>query len=218
MYKKFVIAITSHRGSNLRDLCRSGWIKRWGNHPDIAWFFVVGNDYVAANTITEPNVVTLDCHDDYDRLPDKTRATFHYALSTYDFKYLVKCDEDSWLHIPRLLELEKLDKEYIGDNHGYRCRLWFKNAMHDYGHGGAGYIVSKRAARLCIQNMSTGHGGCEDLIVGWLMKKYNIPLHDEPRLQFDFKDELVPKPTNEMISSHYINTLERLNTIEKYWD
>jgi hypothetical protein len=215
-HKKLIVAVCSHRGSHLRNLAREGWIKRWGSHPDIEWFFYVGNTDSDTN-LTEPNVVNLNCRDDYDALPQKSRALFNYVHQNYTFEWLFKCDDDTWVHIPRLLSLDKSQSHYIGDNHGYRCRKWYNNGLPDYGHGGSGYLLSPHATYIVSQTIHPMTTGCEDLVVGKILYEHGIHLKDEARLQYDYNAALVPKPTNEMISIHYVNTPTRLQTIESYW-
>jgi hypothetical protein len=212
---KLLIAICSHRGSTLRELCSAGWIKRWGSHPDISWFFYTGNDYISSQTV--PGATSLDCYDDYDRLPGKTKAMCNYALSNYNFEWLFKCDDDTWVNPERLLKSINPEYDYMGDDHGYRCNLYYKNNMHPYGHGGSGYVLSRRAARIVGSTLNREQRGCEDLIVGLILTQNGIALLDEPRLQHYFKPQLAPSPANEMISIHGVDKLEKLATIESKW-
>ena len=49
--------------------------------------------------------MALWVEDDYRHLPAKGLAFYQYALEHYDFDWLFKCDDDTWLALDRLESL-----------------------------------------------------------------------------------------------------------------
>jgi hypothetical protein len=216
-----LIAITScHQNRAMRDLCRRGWLKRWMHqYPGAAYSFFVGR----GDGEVEPDVVKLDVDDGYHYLNHKTRAIMRFAVQRNPQpKYIFKCDDDTWVHLPRLLELVShlpATAQYVGDNHGYRCRRWYQNQMHDYAHGGAGYLLDLPTAQAVAEKLQVQWGtSCEDLEVGRLMRHLRVSLISDSRFQFDWVDSYtVPRPCNELITAHYVTSEERLHVVEQNW-
>jgi hypothetical protein len=104
------------------------------------------------------------------------------------------------VHVERLLALDPGKFEYIGRriNEGFAA-------------GGAGYIVSRRAARFIADWMTPknpvqyaqGHwGNHEDMAVGKIMKRMGVELWDNKK--FNHGNDYSPTPHNDSISGHHI--------------
>ncbi len=50
----------------------------------------------------EEDTVGLDAPDGYNELPAKVKSFFRYALENYEFEWLFKCDDDTYLELSRL--------------------------------------------------------------------------------------------------------------------
>jgi hypothetical protein len=89
---KILIAIcSSHVHAERRAAVRETWLSRLVCGME-AHFFVGNGPHVS-----EKNLVALPANDSYAALPSKVQVFFQYALERYDFDYLFKCDEDTYL-------------------------------------------------------------------------------------------------------------------------
>ena len=102
--------------------------------------------------------VTLDCPDDYDNLPAKTRKILEWSVRhKYDFTYLL--DTDTFI-VPRLLAqcgFEKYDiagrfgnMPKIGEKFNYKDDRGFYPNIYGWCSGGVGYFISKKAAEIIV--------------------------------------------------------------------
>lgn len=131
----------------------------------------------------------LECPvpDDYPSLPQKTRALCDWALEHTGWDFLFKCDDDTYVHLPRLLAAIP-QGDYVG--HG----------LGGYASGGAGYWLSRRAAAIVAARLDalTGH---EDQLVGAVLAATGIPLAHDPRLHPWNSHR--PSPENDLITTHH---------------
>ena len=109
-----------------------------------------------------------------------------------DWDYLFKCDDDTYVSIPRLLAYDLAGRDYVGAE--WQLRV-------GYGSGGAGYFLSRRAAALIAERL-TAATGAEDLLVGQILRAAGIPLHIEPRLVPFGSMEHRPRQGNDLITLH----------------
>ena len=107
--KKIIIGIISH-SNGLREFVRKGWLTLVPN--DIEALFVIGNPKLK-EVVKEGDTIFVPCEDDYLSLPIKVKEMLKYFCKTYDFEYVLKCDDDSFVRPEKLLNLKK-DGEYIG--------------------------------------------------------------------------------------------------------
>lgn len=107
--------------------CRDSWAK---SQPGVDVKFFYGQ----TTTNREPldDEVFLQVHDDYRHLPDKTVAIVKWAREQ-DYDYVLKCDDDTYVWIDRLLQELNEPFDYAGYLHGNVCS------------GGTGYWLSRRA-------------------------------------------------------------------------
>lgn len=64
----------------------------------------------------EEDAIPLWVNDDDDHLPEKVLAFFRYALEYYDFDWLFKCDDNTYVALDRLAELADDQYDLIGDS------------------------------------------------------------------------------------------------------
>jgi hypothetical protein len=143
----------------------------------------------------------LPCPDAYATLPQRTRWCCQWALSGdcgFDFDYILKADDDTFIHIPRLMEYaDRLSVDGID----YAGAEWKPRV--GYGSGGGGYLLSKKAASIVAERMSQ-KTGCEDLIVGQILRAAGIKLEIEPRFIPFGSMDVTRRPTasNNLITTH----------------
>lgn len=126
MTVNILIAIcSSHIHAIRRAAVRDTWLCRLPAGMQARFF--VGN----GSQLSEADVVDTTVDDSYAALPAKVQAFFSHALERYDFDYLFKCDEDTYLLPERLRELVAPDCDLLGSQDG---------AHHNYAYGGAGYL------------------------------------------------------------------------------
>ena len=89
--------------------------------------------------------MALWVEDDYRHLPAKGLAFYQYALEHYDFDWLFKCDDDTYLALDRLESLCDGRYDLVGD---------MSLADRGFPSGGAGYLMS----RALVEGM-VAHGG-----------------------------------------------------------
>src|SRR5271169_4506736 len=94
--KVLVGVLACHKNGDLQQACRDTWVGKWKHLVDIRFF--IGRPLVPSRA----DEVHLDVPDDYKQLPLKTRAMFQYTLDN-GYDRLFKCDDDTHVHIPRLL-------------------------------------------------------------------------------------------------------------------
>lgn len=214
---EIAIAVMScHAHRNTRQVaCRDTWFKD-AARLKVRTFFVEGHldpsNYLSKvfNEHAVPwlsqNRLNLPCFDGYYDLRHKIKMLMQWFTGVNNMEnlffphYLYKCDDDTFVHVDRLLALEPGKFDYIG------CRI-----NEGFAAGGAGYIVSRKAAKIVADCMtpknpvqySQGHWGCnEDYAVGELMKWMGIELWDNRR--FNHGNDGTPTPYNDSISGHHI--------------
>jgi len=145
--------------------------------------------------ILEKYTVYLECTDDYDSVPKKIYSSIEYINNNYDYDYIFKCDDDTYINIENLLKfLENKSFDYCGREAGIiKETSWvsgspysgnsptnhtgLKNCNAIYAGGGAGYFLSKKSSKIILKNKEMFEiKGPEDVIVGYIMNENNINL------------------------------------------
>lgn len=168
---KVLIAIVScARDRAAHELIRRTWAK---NIPVDHRFFVG-----RGCELSREDEVLLDVPDDWDGLPQKTRAVCRWAVA-HDYDFLFKCDTDSYVCVPRLLESGFRKYHYSGCC-GETANQ-YPNAC--FPANGGGYWLSYRAFSYLAEHMNLGLGkNCEDWCVFLsLMKGAGLFVHHDPR-------------------------------------
>lgn len=186
---KVIIGVLTARGYIQR---QQGVLATWGRdaiaHPDVDFVFLVGNPELHAPR-REGNTLFLPCPDDYWSLPQKTRWFCKWALANPEWRWLFKCDDDSYVRVDRLMA-GSWSNAVVGCADGAGLH-W---------HGGAGYLID-RAAATAISNRMTQKTGLEDQEARNAIQQDGLWFDHEPR--FCFNCAKMPSPQNDGITCHY---------------
>ncbi|VVB51629.1 Uncharacterised protein [uncultured archaeon] len=191
---KTLIAILSCHAHKEQDhVCRQTWVPAGG------YRFFLGRDpnFGASGAAPLQDEEFLDVPDDYLGLPFKTQAACRWAL-THGYDFLFKCDNDTYVHVPRLLASGFEDRDYTGwdwEGHGGYCS------------GGAGYWLSRVAmqhianATLIMDYADTTRGSLkgEDLQIGEVLRNQGITPNGDERYRLHLPG---PEPGNDIITLH----------------
>lgn len=134
----------------------------WGADCDrmgVQYYSLIGDnikicDVLEQDTTLDQHIWVLPCPDAYQFLPQKTRHFCRAALQFPNWKWLLKTDDDSYISVPRLLQLN-----LVGDYIGAEYKRGVKYAS------GAGYFVSRKAVEILADRLRIPTGA-EDLCVG----------------------------------------------------
>jgi hypothetical protein len=183
-------ALSGWAYADRRKLCLETWF------PDAAAcgmdaVFLLGEPAVLKPERHGPLLI-LPCPDAYRTLPQRTWQFVRWALARDDWDYLFKCDDDTYVSASRLAAYDPQGRDYIGAE-------WRPNA--GYGSGGAGYLLSRRAAEI-VAGKTLAPLGAEDQLVGMRMRENGIPLTIDPRFVPWGSEERRPRADNDLITAH----------------
>lgn len=167
---------------------RQTWLKDCYKFGVNSYFFI-GRPGKPAETIGD--TIYLDCGDGYLDLPHKTIAFIEYIYKHFDFDYIFKCDDDTYIDVKTLLSLPYARYEYFGwpilspalDRKWHfkhvelHLRQNYKGKLKgQWMDGGQGYFLSLRAVEVIIDNYKKyiGLELYEDKLVGDIMTINNM--------------------------------------------
>ncbi|MDR2430503.1 MAG: glycosyltransferase family 92 protein [Puniceicoccales bacterium] len=175
---------------NRRQAVRETWLSRpaEGVH---AVFFHGKTEIPTENT---DDTVELDVSDIYDLLPAKVLAFFRHALEHYDFDWIFKCDDDTYLAMERVISMLDGNHGLIGDR-----MLDSRGAPS----GGAGYFLSRPTVEKLLERQADiARSGPEDLIIGrFVAERLKVPFLSSKRLCSDYSR--FPRRDNDFVSAHW---------------
>ncbi|WP_081440216.1 glycosyltransferase [Planctopirus limnophila] len=180
-----VLSATHHRDK--REAIRDTWAPIG---DDVESVFIQGD----ANIMSLSNTGTLrvPCKDTYDTLIHKVQHFCRWATRFRSFKWLFKCDDDTYVSIPRLKEFVRtLQADYVGRNYG------------GFASGGAGYLLSRKSALVIADAPDLDVGVPEDVGVAELLKNAGILLLDSKQFEGDQRGPW-PSHSNNLITGHYL--------------
>jgi hypothetical protein len=190
-YSKLLICVKSCERDILNGANRAIY-ETWGNW--LTTLFFVGS----TNVHHSNDEVILECPDDYDGLPFKTREIAKFGLKT-KFTHLFFCDIDTFVVPERLLECGFEQYDYMGlFGEGYNSEghfdhkisgPWDRKApdmmmrdVYPWASGGHGYFLSRQALKLVASTepMHWAEDFCVGQILGpaieaGLLTSYNHP-------------------------------------------
>ena len=160
-----------------REMIRSTWYKGFTDSEDVMLRFAMGIKGVDAN-VTEQLVDENNTHHDllfFDNLKEnrsvltnKTLMLMQWACANINFTYFLKCDDDTYVFVKRMLnELKKrptTKRLYYGviDSKGRPKKVNDSNSWSDYGWDiadtylpyalGGGYILSSDLVNLIVED------------------------------------------------------------------
>lgn len=177
-----------------RAACRSTWLAELP--AGVCGYFFFGG--AACRTLTEPDVVTLPAGDSYAELPAKTRAMFAYALSIPGWQWLFKCDDDSYIHLPRLIA-------YL---HGAANALHGGPTRYGGPSGGAGYALPRTLVEALLADPRFPDDAAEDRAVYAAAARAGAACTIDRR--FCHHAAPAPAPGNDAISCHHLTAAQML--------
>ena len=189
-------ALAGNQYDDRQQRCRNSWFRDALATEDIRAFFLFGRN---SQGVTEPKLngdeLYLPCPNAYGSLPQRTNWFCRWALTIPGWKYLFKCDDDTYVSIPRLAAYDTAERPYIGGE-------WQKGRR--YGSGGGGYFLSRAAAQI-IANQLRINMGNEDELVGAILAAAGVLFHDDQRFVGFGNPQKRPKPDNDIITAHGIS-------------
>ena len=157
---RLLIAVKScHRDRDRGDhqVIRETWGRNLPLSADLRFFVGGKQDFVLSDESA------VDCEDDYDSLPYKTREICRWFLKTvYDFVYL--CDTDTFVIPNRLIACGFQNYDYsgrfgstipMGTTFDYKDSRGSYPGIYNWASGGIGYYLSRKAAKIVVETEPT---------------------------------------------------------------
>ena len=141
---------TCQKYADKRQAVRDAWFPRGVDGMDAR--FYMGRGEIAE----EEDTVVLDVSDDYMSLPAKVVAFFRHALEHFQFDWLFKCDDDTFVAVERLRELAELGCDAVSNP-----SVLSENFMS----GGAGYLLRRWVVEKIVEGGRIPDIGFEDRLV-----------------------------------------------------
>nr|CAG4634950.1 EOG090X0A8N [Alona affinis] len=203
-----VLIISNPTKSATRRAIRETWLSSLSNSR-VKHFFIIGSKGLAAevlgevkaeNTTHEDLVILDSVAESYESLTSKVLSSFQWLVSNYQFNFVLKCDDDTYVTIPPLLEaLAKHPqvKLYWGFFKGaanvFRKGKWKEDDWFlcdtylPYARGG-GYVLSSDLVRHLTDSAPLlQHYKSEDVSVGLWLSPLKINRVHDVRFDTEFK-------------------------------
>jgi len=157
--------------------------------------------------------VGLECPDDYNGLPWKTKAICQWAWDQ-DYTHVFLCDSDTFLMPARLLDSGFENFDYVGHFNGARgIPNAIYGSLYSWASGGSGYWLSRQAMKIVADSdpiplsiCPISKIPCEDLLIrplmGPLIANNTIIVSHDPRYASGYDEQNYKTE----ISSHYCST------------
>lgn len=193
-----------HNGPNERiqailDTWYARWLCRYADQIDLRFF--VGRGEVRPDL---PNLIELDCGDDYRSLPEKVQKACSWAyIAGYD--EFAKIDDDVAVNLANLLA-----DTTFSDYRGFEVEADYKYAS------GTFYWFSRRAMGLVAEAEWKPEEHAEDRWVGKIMLDNGIPLVHDPRFLCCSCDACLERyDKDSLISIHTTSPKQMYSFMEK---
>jgi hypothetical protein len=176
--KNYIVGILSCKSCETRIKgCRLSWASHLasGGHPHV---FIIGDPSLKEEYRAQGDVLQVRCPDDYESVVFKTHYFCKWAVQTREFEYLFKCDDDSYINVKEFARFDAAGRDFIGH------RLYLP-AVGYYPSGGAGYLLSRKAAELVASKdfyeyICGDHAKRpEDVMVALFLSRHGIALSPE---------------------------------------
>jgi hypothetical protein len=201
--KMLVLICSCQATPDRRDACRETWLAH-GLPNGMEAVFLVGRPGVPCALAGD--TLYLDCDDSYVGLPQKMHRAYNEALARWDFDWLFKTDDDSWVNLLRVMAYPRT-RDYMGrpvalhgeDPTWHRTVVPKKELVGVYNYAaldslkangqgwngpwasGMGYFLSRHAVQLVAREPWSHvlRELYEDKFVGDVMGSYGIYLHGQ---------------------------------------
>ena len=160
---------------------RKSWLKSLPSN--IRVLFVYGQSGRQARM--EEDSLYVDCPEAYEKLPQKVHLFFEYCDNNFDYDYIFKTDDDSYIDMERFLSFDTQGADYIGRIQGMEdsavTRTWHYGKCTDKSYEvpysgeyigdwarGGGYFLSRKAISILIPRTAKSFSNelFEDKMVG----------------------------------------------------
>ncbi len=169
--------LTCSKTQKRANACLDTWIK--DIKPPHDYFFY--GDKKQSQSMDKTWNCSPDSGDSRGNLPEKTYKMLNKSLE-YDYDFLFKCDDDTYLAFDRLVKLvQSLDP---------KDDLYIGSAIHNFGvpyaQGGAGYLLTRSAVEKCLHSLELFYQNrsknrtAEDYSVGLALKMEGVRLQRIP--------------------------------------
>lgn len=174
-----ILTCDKYRGR--ADGIRNSWLKLLP--PSYRVLFIHGRP--GQREGVEGDCLFLDCPESYETLPRKVHAFLGYALRHFEFDYLFKTDDDTYLDLERFIGFDKEGADYIGQFREQPVaelgKTWHYGKCTDKSYEvpyerpfvcawatGGGYFLSHRAAEKAVEKTAGTFADSlfEDMMVG----------------------------------------------------
>ncbi len=187
-----------------RRACRLAWLNKL-MPANVQAVMVVGRGL----PVVEPMVRQLEVDDDFWHLPAKMKAAFKEVLRSSDFDWLVKCDDDSFMHLERLVQYVAQLPVGSRDIYGAPTR------RRDCVCGGGGYVIHRDTVAAIAADSALPDRGREDVEVCKAVMRAGGKVIAEPR--FNATASPSPAPGNDLISCHHLTPADMLRIHTDCW-
>lgn len=177
----------------------------WLNKCSVPYVFVFGQEDLSPDYDIDlsANILLVKCNDGYDYLSHKVKAGIQSIIKIYNPNYIIKCDDDVYVDPEMLNEYVEycLSKniKYHGHPHYERkgsTSTWCKEkyileknkSAYVYNEHivycmGPFYYLSREASQILSDTMDPDLCRFEDVCVGLTLKKKNIIIDSDEKLQ-----------------------------------
>lgn len=160
-FKLLVLVISAVKNQNRRDAIRETWAQA---KNDVEIQFVSSQDtFLNAEKLVYNDILEVDVADEYRLLSLKLLKAFD-SVHSLNFEYLLKCDDDTFVDIPKIINELKLAPKnkfywgyFDGNAHIKRAGKWKEtdwilcDKYLPYALGG-GYVLSKDLVMYIVNN------------------------------------------------------------------
>nr|CAG4642680.1 EOG090X0A8N [Evadne anonyx] len=202
-----ILILSVSTKSATRNVIRKTWLSE--KDPRIKHFFVIGSKEINSSVFHDlldeaalhNDIMFLDSiAENYKTLSDNVLAAFKQLHSSYKFNFVLKCDDDSFIQVPLLLEaLTNQPQQHLywgffkGGSHVFRQGKWKEPSWFlcdtylPYALGG-GYILSYDLVEyLAASSSLLQHYNSEDVSVGLWLSPLKINRVHDYRFDTEFK-------------------------------
>jgi len=179
-----------------RQAVRETWAAMAGPEQTVRFFLGA-----SAPLPDEPDAICLPVEDSYEFLPKKVMAFFRHVLEHFQFDWIFKCDDDTYVDLTRLPGL-------VGDD----CDLVGNDILENRGFpsGGAGYLLSKAMVERLVADGRIPDEGSEDRLIGH--EAIRLGARARVSKQLIWNKARFPRGENGIVTSHWCRP-ERLRAI-----
>jgi len=205
--KLLILILSGNNNTERRTVQQKTWLQDLGDIPHL--FLLSG-----PNTIKDGHYLYVTSPD--QNLPLKLYLGYHYCYKDYD--YIFTCDDDTYVVVDRLLDSGFEDHDYMGTSYTF---IKGDRIGRTHAEGGAGFFLSRHALQKMIPLADyLWNPIASDTMVGDLAAAAKIPLHHHSEFNQGWTMEKrpgeLPHPNNTVITSHYMNDEQFMETYKLF--